>query len=107
MDYPLCDQTVTVYRLEENQVARCVLRGCYFQMQQLGKAPLERRFLLVVPGNTLQVFPGDRVLPGEGPQVAQQDWGRWIPALVPELVQVGWVKPCYFQGALCHTEAGN
>ena len=110
MEYPLCDQTVTVYRPEGKAVQRQVLHGCYFQWTQrlVWEATgyrQERAFLLVVPGQELRVFPGDRVLPGEGPQVA--DWDGFVPERVEGLVQVGWVKPCYLEGKLCHTEAGD
>lgn len=107
MEYPLCDQTVTVYRQDE---APQVLRGCWFQwtdrhLRDVSGTRTVREFLLVVPGKELRIFPGDRVLPGEGPR--QVDWQTFLPELVEGLVQVAWVKPCYWEGTLCHTEAGN
>ena len=105
MEYPLCDQTVTVYHMAGGEIFRQVIHGCYFQQQEKGTGPVERPFLLVIPGDTLQVFPGDRVLPGEGPEVT--DWDAFLPATEPQLARIGWVKPCYWQGTLCHTEAGD
>ena len=112
MEYPLCDRTVTLYRQEGEKICRQVIYGCYFQLQDKVKTGLsgrehERSFLLVIPGSTLQVFPGDRVTTGEGPEIALEQWHRFVPALVQDLVVVGWVKPCYWEGQLCHTEAGN
>ena len=108
--YSLCDQTVTVYRLEAGQVHRQVLEGCWLQTteeveQDTAGQRQQRKFLLIVPGR--QVLPGDRVMAGEGPQVEADHWHRFSPALVPALVQVSWVKPFYWQGILSHTEAGN
>ena len=110
MEYPLCDQTVTVYHMVGGQVFRQVIHGCYFQRQDRRKVAMDgprfsTRFLLVIPGDTLQVFPGDRVFPGEGPEVV--DWDTFLPATEPQLAQIGWVKPCYWKGTLCHTEAGD
>ena len=112
MEYPLCDRTVTVYRLESGQVLRQVVHGCYFQQSEelvteyTGNR-LQPAFLLVMPGQTQRVFAGDRVMAGEGPIVSAGQWVRFVPALVPGLVQVGQVKPCYWQGVLCHTEASE
>ena len=110
MEYPLCDQTVTLYRAAEDQVLRQVVHGCFFQQQDTlqtdgSGSRLQRGFLLVMPGQARRVFPGDRVMAGEGPIVSREQWDLFIPALVPGLSQVGQVKPCYWQGRLCHTEA--
>lgn len=112
MDYPLCDQTVTIYRKHADQVLRLVAYGCYFScrdtmLRDENGSRQSRSFLLVMPGNIQRVFPGDRVCPGEGPQVAAQDWDRFLPVLVPGLVQVAYTKPFYWNGKLCHVEAGN
>lgn len=107
--YGLCDQTVTVYRLAEGTVQRQVLAGCYLQMLEK-RLPLDRRpqreFLLVVPGEP-RVFPGDRVVPGEGPLVTVQGWKDFLPAQVPGLVVVGKTTGFYRTGIACHTEATN
>ena len=112
MEYPLCDQTVTLYRREGEKICRQVIYGCYFQFQDRMKTganghEYDRPFLLVIPGGTLRVFPGDRVMAGEGPAIDSEQWARFVPALVGSLVKVGWVKPCYWEGELCHTEAGD
>ena len=112
MEYPLCDQTVTVYRAAEDQVLRQVERGCYFQQWETlqtdtAGSHTKQSFLLVMPGSVQRVFPGDRVMAGEGPTVSKGQWGQFIPALVPGLSQVGQVKCCCWQGKLCHTEASE
>ena len=108
MEYPLCDQTVTVYRLKDGQVCRQVLHGCYFQLQERKKPADERplrEFLLVVPGNAQRVFPGDWVVPGEGPRVSATQWAAFLPVHNRDMVVVGQVRNCYWEGTLCHTEA--
>jgi hypothetical protein len=112
MDYPLCDSTVTVFRMQGLQIRRQVIHGCYFQMEEQLVTDLHgkrenRRFLLVVPGDTQLVFPGDRVILGEYPMVPRSQWMEFVPALVPGLVQVEWVKSYSFGGKHCHTEAGS
>lgn len=107
---PLFDRTVTRYRLRDGLVERTVLENCFFQYrEEWTETPQGRRqkrpFLLAVPGETVTVAPGDRVLDGEGPQVTPEDWPRFIPALVEGLVQVGCVSPCYLDGQLTHVEA--
>ena len=34
MDYPFCDRTVTVYRLDRGQVQRLVVENCYYFWEQ-------------------------------------------------------------------------
>ena len=112
MDYSLCDQTVTIYRRQGEQVLRQVVEGCYYvwQEQQLldkGGCRRETTCLLVMPGDGQQVFIGDRVLPGVGPEVELRDWAAFIPVNVPGLAEIGYVKPYYWDGGLCHVEAGR
>ena len=110
--YPLCDQTVTLYRLENGAVVRWVERGCYYTSRTLQTETdqgirRDRDFLLILPDKRRAVQPGDRVLPGEGPEIGAQDWPRFIPAFVEELGQVGYVQAYYLHGRLCHVEAGR
>lgn len=111
MEYPLCDQTVTVYRKEGDKVCRQVAYGCYFSYQDslvqevTGTQP-RRSFLLVMPGSTQRVFPGDRICAGEGPVIQAEDWDRFLPVLVPGLVETQWVKTYCLDGQMCHAEAG-
>lgn len=112
--YRLCRQTVTVYRQEApGQYSRRVFRGAFLERRRqvetgrTGSAG-ESSFLLVIPGEEVPVRPGDKVLPGEGPEITDREgWSALIPARVPGLVVVGYVEPRYWQGKLCHTEAGG
>lgn len=103
---PLCTQTVTLYRSAPAGVERRVVTGCFYQWQQEETAEgLEQtEFLLVLPaGEKVQI--GDRVYDGIGPE--QVAWETFLPVNTPGLSQVAYVKPCYFQGKLHHTEAGR
>ena len=108
LDYGLCCMTVTVYHREG--LTRHVLRNAHYECTDLqdhaaGVSDRGRGFLLVVPGAAeLQV--GDKVVLGEGPEVIA--WEALNTAEVPTLGVVESVKPRYFRGVLCHTEArGN
>lgn len=106
MEYPLCDQTVTVYRCQEKTVLRQVVEGCYLELGQTYRsqdARHDREFLLVVPGQLQQVFPGDRLVPGVGPQV--QDEAELLPVYLPDVLTVGKVKRFFWNGKLSHIEA--
>lgn len=112
MDYGLCRQTVTVYHREGDRIRRQVAENCHYAWQDVCTADqegtrLERKFLLVMPGGTRQVFPGDRVLPGTGPEVTPEQWPTFLPVNVPGLSQVEYVTPCFVADRLCHTEAGR
>lgn len=65
-------------------------------------------FLLVIPCSEIPVAVGDKVLHGNGPEIAsREDWAGLIPPMVPELVAVKWVDPKYWKGRLVHVEAGG
>ena len=105
MEYPLCDQTVTVYRLVDGQVCRQVLTDCYLEVRTEA-APEDHRqkteFLLVVPGKTERVLLGDRVVPGEGPE--EIHWDLFLPVYVKDLLVVSRVKRFFWKGKLSHLE---
>ena len=109
LDYSLCCQTVTLYRKTGEMITRKVLPGCYLSRQLAmpqagyGKS-MEKKFLLIIPGNACPLQPGDRVFDGIGP--ACVDWQVFLPASVPELLEVNFAKPCYWDGELVHWEAG-
>lgn len=108
MIYPLCDQTVTLYRRQGENVLRRVLEGCHFSYRQVRKAQAlgqreDTEFLLVVPGEA-DILPGDRILPGIG---GEASWEELIPACIPGLCQVAYVRPCYLGGTISHVEAGR
>lgn len=112
ISYHLCDRTVTIYRLQQDTVTRYVADNCYFSYQDqmsadtLGRR-VERPFLLIMPGDTQRVFPGDRVYEGIGPEISAQNWREFIPAKVEKVCEVAYVIPYYWQGTLCHVEAGR
>ena len=65
-------------------------------------------FILVLPGDVQSVFVGDKVLLGEGPEIATQGaWLAHVPVKVPGLVVVDYVDLKYWNGQLVHTEAGG
>lgn len=114
LDYSKCCQTVTLYRQEApGQYSRRVLPRVFFEPRRQAEAGKtgtrgESSFLLVIPGEEIPVLPGDKVLPGEGPELStREEWAAFIPARVPGLVIVEYVEPRYWQGKLCHTEAGG
>lgn len=110
MEYPLCEQTVTVYRLCDGTVQRQVFPGCYFRRemhcaQDTQGLRKSRSFLLVLPGEN-PIYPGDRIYDGEGPAVTPAEWPDFTPEKVPGLVVAQYVKPFHWMGKLCHFEAG-
>lgn len=132
LQYEFCDQTVTLYHAEyepEFQCQRVVFHGAYFDSRQTMDATItgqesERRcFLLLPSGNGRPVWntenqivplqaerfclqPGDRVLRGEGPIIAcREEWSRFVPANVPDLVVVKEVSVKEWLGVVRHVEA--
>lgn len=105
LDYSLCCQTVTVYHRADGAVRRQVLEGCHLEVQTLEEQGVAGKFLLIVPGQTQTVFPGDRIMPGQGPETLS--WRELVPGAVEGLLEAAYAKPCYWQGQLCHTEAGR
>lgn len=109
MDYSLCDETVTVYRKTGEKVSRQVvdnarlIQNISTPTESYGKSK-EKKFLLIIPGD-FPLQPGDRVFAGIGPE--NPDWAGFVPALVEPLFEIGFVKPCYWDGEVIHWEAGN
>lgn len=109
LDYGLCGGTVTLYRKAGDTVTRQVLDNCAFSWrkeQTVGDFGPRRKtgFTLILPGDE-RILPGDRVLAGVGPE--EVDWRSFLPAAVPGLGEVTWVKPVYWKGTVCHVEAGG
>ena len=112
MKFPLCQQTVTVYRRTGDQVQRQVLENCFFHWQQVRLQDelgwrQETKCLLLLPGAQQRIAVGDRVLDGIGPEVTVQQWPGFIPVAVPALAEVAYVQPVYWDGALSHWDAGR
>ena len=57
-------------------------------------------------GADYKLAAGDRVLLGEGAEVAWADWGRFVPVEVDGLGVITYVLPLYLRGGLHHVEAG-
>ncbi len=110
VNYSLCDRTVTVYHREGSTVTRTVAEGCYYVWQDClvaeswGDRPV-RKFLLILPGAPQRVFAGDRIYDGIGPE--EVDWDSFCPARVPGLSEAAYATPWYWEGQICHTEAGR
>ena len=112
--YGLCDQTVTVYhRAGVDSITRTVHTRAFLDFRKVRN--VERTgdhetsgFLLVIPGSTVPVAVGDKVVLGEGPECSTDaQWRELIPTKVQNLVVVRSVDPKYYRGQLVHTEAGG
>ena len=105
LDYSLCVMTVTVYHREG--LTRHVIPNAHYEFTssraiESGMETLDRGFLLVIPG-TADIRCGDKVVLGIGPEI--QGWAQLNVPGVDTLGVVATVKPRYFRGKLCHTEA--
>lgn len=112
LDYSLCTDTVTVYRKESEGVFRQVLDNCFLSWEEqvvTDKFGTRKgvEFLLICPGDTQKIFPGDRIYAGVGPEAEEVQWGEFLPAAVPGLGQVSYVRVYRLDGENCHTEAGS
>lgn len=112
LDYSLCDRTVTIYRRHGDEIVRQVAEACYYSWKEVQR--IDERgcrkdtiCLLLIPGDAQKVFVGDRVFDGIGPEVSAQDWAAFIPVKVAGLTQISYVQPHYWDGKLCHVEAGR
>lgn len=115
VDYRLCNQTVTIYHWDgkETYTRKVIKEGAFLDFkknQSVDKTGSKEvnAFLLVVPGPVVAVSVGDKVLLGEGPEVAtREEWAALIPSKVDGLVVVKYVDPKYWHGRIVHTEAGG
>lgn len=103
LDYSLCRMTVTVY---DPKGGRRVIENVHYEFTgeeatALGKTSADSGFLLVIPGKD-PIAPGDKVVLGMGEDVPFEVLN---PAQCPTLGIVRTVKPRYFMGKPCHTEA--
>ena len=104
LDYSLCAMTVTVYRRDGE---RRVLEGVHYEFTDTleisaAMGAHSRGFLLVIPGED-PIGVGDKVVLGAGPEVIA--WEALSTAAFPTLGVVKTVKPRFFKGRPCHTEA--
>ena len=115
VDYRLCNQTVTIYHWDGGTTyTRKVIKDGAFldfkKTQNVDKTGSREvnTFLLVIPGSEVSVAVDDKVIRGEGPEVADRDaWAAFHPSKVPGLVVVKYVDPKYWHGTVVHTEAGG
>lgn len=112
--YSLCNQTVTIYHWDKAETyTRKVIHNAFLDFKKTqnvdktGSSEVNT-FLLVIPGSEVPVAVGDKVIHGEGPEIAsREDWAAFIPAKIPELGVVKWVDPKYWCDSIVHTEAGG
>ena len=113
VDYSLCNQTVTIYHTDGKTYTRTVRRDAFLDFKKTETTAKTgnreaNSFLLVIPGDSPAVSVGDKVLLGEGAAVStREEWAALIPAKVSGLVVVQYVDPKYWNGRMCHTEAGG
>ena len=113
VDYRLCNQTVTVYHKDGETYTRTVHTNAFLDFKKVqsvdktGSSEVNS-CLLVIPGPVVPVSVGDKVLLGEGPEIATREaWAAAIPSKMPGLVVVKYVDPKYWKGQVVHTEAGG
>lgn len=116
VDYSLCNQTVTLYHWcgGDSVTRRVIEKGAFLDFkkaQDVSKTGSKEvnSFLLVIPCGEIFVAVEDKVLHGEGPEIATRaDWvEEFIPSKVPGLAVVKYVDPKYWHGRLVHVEAGG
>lgn len=113
VSYELCNQTVTIYHTDGKTYTRMVRHDAFLdfkKVETVSKTGSREAtdFLLVIPGDFPAVSVGDKVLLGEGPEInTREEWAAFIPAKVPGLAVIRYVDPKYWNGRMCHTEAGG
>lgn len=114
VDYGLCNQTVTVYHWDgQSAFTRTVHTRAFLDFRKTQNVEKTgsreaNSFLLVIPGDTVPVAVGDKVMLGEGPEITTiEQWRSFIPSKVPGLIAVAYVDSKYWNGQLVHTEAGG
>ena len=132
VDYSLCNRTVTLYHAVQGDLFSCnrvVFKGAFLdvkRVQTVDKTGSRETssFLLVLPSGwgdrpvwkpvampgdaVFSLESGDKVLLGEGPEITDRTaWAGFIPAKVESLVVVRDVDVKYWDGKVCHVEAGG
>ena len=101
----LMQQTVTVYRGDGQ---RFILDACQFcpkkstKIDTFGTSQNDRFTLIVRGGHDLR--PGDRVMPGIGPETV--DFKNLLPEK-EHVYRVDFVQPFFWNGKVSHMEAGG
>lgn len=114
VDYSLCNQTVTIYHWDgKTEYTRTVYNNAFLDFkktQNVDKTGSKEvnSFMLIIPCATQGVFAGDKVLLGIGDECnTREAWAAMVPSKVPGLVVVSYVDPKYWNGVMCHVEAGG
>lgn len=137
LDYSLCNQTVTLYHADLTngyQCTRTVFRGAFFdakKVQTVDKTGSRETnsFVVILPSGwggrpvwadaasmqplraeqgVFSVQAGDKILLGEGPELVDRAaWAGFVPAKTSGLVVVKDVDVKYWNGTVCHVEAGG
>ena len=113
VDYRLCNQTVTIYHTNGNGYTKTVRDDAFLDFKKTQNVDKTgstevNSFLLVIPGESVQISVGDKVILGNGQECStREEWAALIPSKVPGLVVVKYVDPKYWNGKVCHTEAGG
>ena len=116
----LFSQTVTIYHGDADAlgVKRTVLRGVFWQHGRRRTPDADGTtqgevLLLVVPetaaryGVDYTLEPGDRLCPGEGPEISWADWADFVPGARRDVAVIQYVLPMYRGAELHHLEAGT
>ena len=115
VNYRLCNQTVTLYHWDgkDTYTRKVIERGAFLDFKKTQNVDKTggtevNSFLLVIPGATVPVAVGDKVIHGEGPEIAtREDWAAFIPAKYTGMGVIKYVDPKYWHGTVVHTEAGG
>lgn len=115
VDYRLCNQTITIYRWDgkDTYTRKVIEKGAFLDFKKVQNVDKTgsteaNSFLLVIPGSVVPVSVGDKVLLGEGPEIATREaWAALTPSKTEGLVVVKYVDPKYWHGSVVHTEAGG
>ena len=110
LDYSKCNQTVTVYHLNNDKtITRTVYNNAFldfrknYNVNKTGSSEVNS-FLLVIPGE-ITLYPQDKVYLGTGPESIT--WVDFIPSKVTGSVVIKYADPKYWRGVQCHIEAGG
>lgn len=113
VDYSMCCQTVTVYRVMPDRLERRVIDGCFIQWNAfMAGEPgqlqwLEEGFMLIQPGTEQLVFAEDYVYEGVGPELTLDEWDLFVLTAGRFLGKVNYATAYRWKGVFCHTEAGR
>ena len=113
VDYRLCNQTITVYHADKGTYTRTVHHNAFLDFHKTVTVSKDgsreaNNFTLVIPGATIPVSIGDKVLIGVGAEcTTREQWAALIPSKASGLVVVQSVNPKYWHGKIVHTEASG